>query len=380
MVKVVLLSSKPKYMRNVQVLMLLIVFLTLFNCKNGDKSNAKTSIPTLSEENIDEMHAEKAENNFGIVIHGGAGTILRKNMTDSLELAYQQKLEEAIRVGHEILKNGGTALDAVTKTINIMEDSPLFNAGKGAVFTHEKRNELDASVMDGETLSAGAVSSVTRIKNPINLALTVMTQSQHVMLSGTGAEEFAALKGFELVDPSYFYTENRMQSLLRTQEREKQTDGDGTTSFFAKDPYMKDSKFGTVGCAALDKNGNLAAGTSTGGMTNKRWNRIGDAPIIGAGTYANNATCAVSSTGWGEYFIRAMVAHDISAMMEYKGVSLEEAAREVIQEKVPALGGDGGIVAIDKDGNVTMEFNTAGMYRAHMNAEGELIVGIYAKE
>ena len=339
-------------MRNVQVLMLLIVFLTLFNCKNEDKYNDKTSIPTLGLENIDEIHVEKAENNFGIVIHGGAGTILKKNMTDSLELAYQQK----------------------------MEDSPLFNAGKGAVFTHEKRNELDASVMDGETLNAGAVSGVTRIKNPIDLALTVMTQSQHVMLSGTGAEEFAALKGFELVDPSYFYTENRMQSLLRTQEREKQTDSDGTASVFAKDPYMKDSKFGTVGCAALDKNGNLAAGTSTGGMTNKRWNRIGDAPIIGAGTYANNATCAVSSTGWGEYFIRAMVAHDISAMMEYKGVSLEEAAREVIQEKVPALGGDGGIVAIDKDGNVTMEFNTAGMYRAHMNAKGELIVGIYAKE
>ena len=360
--------------------MLFIVFLVHFSCDIKNKNDSKASIPTPSAKIIDEMHNKNAHSKFGIVIHGGAGTILKKNMTDSLETAYTQKLEEAIRVGHEILKNGGTAMEAVTKTINIMEDSPLFNAGKGAVFTHEKRNELDASVMDGETLNAGAVSGVTHIKNPIDLAHLVMTQSEHVMLSGTGAEEFAALKGFDLVDPSYFYTEKRMQSLLKTQEREKkknQHDSGGNATIFAKDPYSKDAKFGTVGCAALDKNGNLAAGTSTGGMTNKRWNRIGDAPIIGAGTYANNATCAVSSTGWGEYFIRAMVAHDISAMMEYKGVTLEEAAREVIQEKVPALGGDGGIVAIDKDGNVTMEFNTAGMYRAHMNAAGELVVAIY---
>lgn len=367
-------------MRKIQILTLLVVFFTLLSCKNNDKNNGKTSIYSQSEENIDEMHSDDSKSNFGIVIHGGAGTILKKNMTDSLEMAYTQKLEEAIKIGHEILKNGGTAMDAVTHTINVMEDSPLFNAGKGAVFTHEKRNELDASVMDGATLNAGAVSGVTHIKNPIDLALLVMTQSEHVMLSGEGAEEFAKLKGIELVAPSYFYTEKRMQSLLRVQERERrkyQHDSGANATLFANDPYSKDAKFGTVGCAALDKNGNLAAGTSTGGMTNKRWNRIGDAPIIGAGTYANNATCAVSSTGWGEYFIRAMVAHDISAMMQYKGVTLKEAAREVIQEKVPALGGDGGIVAIDKDGNVTMEFNTAGMYRAHMNAEGKLVVGIY---
>ncbi len=370
-------------MKKIQILTLFIVVLIHFSCKNKDKHNNKTSILTSTKENIDEMHDTNAKSNFGIVIHGGAGTILKKNMTDSLEIAYTQKLEEAIRVGHEILRNGGTAMEAVTKTINIMEDSPLFNAGKGAVFTHEKRNELDASVMDGKTLNAGAVSGVTHIKNPIDLAFLVMTQSEHVMLSGEGAEEFAQLKGFELVEPSYFYTEKRMQSLLKVQERERrkyQNDSGTNATLFANDPYSKDAKFGTVGCAALDKNGNLAAGTSTGGMTNKRWNRIGDAPIIGAGTYANNATCAVSSTGWGEYFIRAMVAHDISAMMEYKGVTLKEAAREVIQEKVPALGGDGGIVAIDKDGNVTMEFNTAGMYRAHMNAEGKLIVGIYGDE
>jgi beta-aspartyl-peptidase (threonine type) len=243
------------------------------------------------------------------------------------------------------------------------------------VFTHDETNELDASVMDGETLNAGAVTGVKRIKNPIDLALAVMNDSPHVMLSGEGAETFAEERGFPLVDPSYFYTERRFQSLQRIKKREKEKTVSATF-----DPIIQDSKFGTVGCAALDKNGNLAAGTSTGGMTNKRWNRIGDAPIIGAGTYANNASCAVSSTGWGEYFIRAMVAHDISAMMEYKGITLQEAASEVIQKKVPELGGTGGIVAIDKDGNVAMEFNTAGMYRAHMNAEGELIIGIYKEQ
>ena len=350
-----------------------------FNCEKRNEKNRKTSIPTSSAEIIDEMHSKNDQNNFGIVIHGGAGTILKENMTDSLEIAYSQKLEEAIRIGHEILKTGGTALEAVTKTINVMEDSPLFNAGKGAVFTHEETNELDASVMDGSNLNAGAVAGVTHIKNPIDLAVEVMNNSDHVLLAGKGAEVFAETRGIALVDPSYFYTQKRFNSLQHIKDKEKmELDHNAKTSFI--DPFIKDSKFGTVGCAALDKNGNLAAGTSTGGMTNKRWNRIGDAPIIGAGTYANNATCAVSSTGWGEYFIRAMVAHDISAMMEYKGVTLEEAAREVIQVKVPALGGDGGIVAIDKDGNVTMEFNTAGMYRAHMNAKGELIVGIYEKD
>ena len=312
---------------------------------------------------------------FGIVIHGGAGTILKKNMTDSMETAYTQKLEEAIRVGHAVLESGGTAMEAVTKTINAMEDSPLFNAGKGAVFTHHETNELDASVMDGFTLNAGAVAGVTRIKNPIDLALEVMNNSPHVMLAGKGAEEFAKERGIEMVDPSYFYTERRYRSLQNVKAREQS----GSAAAIAQDPFIKTSKFGTVGCAALDKDGNLAAGTSTGGMTNKKWNRIGDAPIIGAGTYANNATCAVSSTGWGEYFIRAMVAHDISAMMEYGGYSLDRAAKEVIQKKLPELGGTGGIVAIDKDGNVSMEFNTAGMYRAHMNAEGELYIGIYKK-
>ncbi|SFU60651.1 beta-aspartyl-peptidase (threonine type) [Pustulibacterium marinum] len=307
---------------------------------------------------------------FAIVIHGGAGTILKKNMSDSLEVAYKTKLEEAIRTGYHILENGGNSLDAVEATIHVMEESPLFNSAKGAVFTAEGKNELDASIMEGKTLNAGAVAGVTTVKSPISLARAVMEKSEHVMLSGAGAETFAKEQGLEIVDPSYFYTKKRMESLKRVQANEA-----GTTATY--DPYIKDSKYGTVGCVALDKNGNIAAGTSTGGMTNKKWSRIGDSPIIGAGTYANNATCGISSTGWGEYFIRGVVAHDISAMMEYKGVSLQEAAKEVIQNKLTAMGGTGGIIGLDQQGNMVIEFNTAGMYRATMNAKGELKIGIY---
>ena len=339
--------------------------LLLTSCKDSEKQ-LKVEKPIES--------SPKAE--FSIVIHGGAGTILRENMTPEDEAAYKAKLEEAIRVGYEILKNGGSSLDAVEKTINVMEDSPLFNAGKGAVFTNAETNELDASIMDGKTLNAGASAGTTIVRNPINLARAIMEKSPHVMLSGKGAEEFAKEQGIQIVDPSYFFTERRYNSLLKIKETEKvELDHDDKTAFY--DPTIKDSKFGTVGCVALDKNGNLAAGTSTGGMTNKRWGRIGDAPIIGAGTYANNNTCAVSSTGWGEFFIRAMVAHDISALMEYKGLTLQDAAKEVIQKKVPQLGGDGGIVAVGKNGNMVMEFNTAGMYRASMNDKGELYIGIY---
>ena len=315
-------------------------------------------------------------NQFAIVIHGGAGTILRKHMTPEKESAYKLKLEEAIKVGYAILKHGGTSLDAVQKTINVLEDSPLFNAGKGAVFTNAGTNEHDASIMDGNTLNAGASAGTKTVKNPIDLARAVMDKSPHVMLSGEGAEEFAKEQGLELVDPSYFYTEDRFQSLQRIKKSELTLlQNEAKQAFY--DPIIKDSKFGTVGCVALDKKGNLAAGTSTGGMTNKRWGRIGDSPIIGAGTYANNNTCAVSSTGWGEFFIRAMVAHDISALMEYKGLTLQEAAKEVIQKKLPQLGGDGGIIAIDKNGNMVMEFNTAGMFRATINDKGELYIGIY---
>ncbi|WP_459210462.1 isoaspartyl peptidase/L-asparaginase family protein [Aquimarina rhabdastrellae] len=341
-----------------------------FSCKQQSQE-----ISEKTETVVQKTEVKTPKDNFGIVIHGGAGTILKKNMTPEKEAAYRAKLEEAIKVGHTILNNGGTSIEAVQKTINILEDSPLFNAGKGAVFTHHETNELDASIMDGKTLNAGAVAGVTTVKNPINLAFEVMENSPHVLLSGKGAETFAKEREITLVDPSYFFTERRMNTLKKVKEKELQKEGEKTAAFYDAD--IKDAKFGTVGCVALDKNGNLAAGTSTGGMTNKKWNRIGDSPIIGAGTYAKNATCAVSSTGWGEYFIRAMVAHDISAMMEYKGVSLEEAAKEVIQEKVPALGGNGGIVAIDHEGNIAMEFNTAGMYRAHMDANGKLNVAIY---
>tara|TARA_R110002096_G_scaffold239810_1_gene431607 strand:+ start:976 stop:2085 length:1110 start_codon:yes stop_codon:yes gene_type:complete len=341
----------------------LIAFLfTFLSCKKEIETQVK------------ETPVEQIIPDFSIIIHGGAGTILKKNMTAEKEAEYTKKLEEAIRVGYEILKNGGTSIDAVEQTINVLEDSPLFNAGKGAVFTHEGNNEHDASIMDGSNLNAGASSGTKTVKNPINLARAVMEKSPHVMLSGRGAEIFASENGLEMVEPSYFFTEKAMKSL----ERIKASEEKRVASFYNED--IKDSKFGTVGCAALDKYGNLAAGTSTGGMTNKRWGRIGDAPIIGAGTYANNSTCAVSSTGWGEYFIRGMVAHDISALMDYKGLTLKEAAKTVIQKKLPAIGdgaGSGGIIAIDKNGNMVMEFNTPGMYRATMNDQGELYVGIY---
>lgn len=338
--------------------------------------NVSVEGPDFSETSAAEKQ-DTTQAAFGIVIHGGAGGIRKENMSDEMEEAYKAKLEEAIRAGHEILSNGGTAVEAVQRTINVMEDSPLFNSGKGAVFTNEGTNELDASIMDGETLNAGAVAGVTTVKNPINLAYEVMVNSPHVLLAGKGAERFAQERGLEMVDPSYFHTEKSYKSLQRVKEAEAKKAADNRTGFY--DATIKDSKYGTVGCVALDRNGNLAAGTSTGGMTNKKWNRIGDSPLIGAGTYANNKTCAVSSTGWGEYFIRGMVAYDISAMMEYKGSTLQEAARKVIQEKLPALGGDGGIIAIDHRGNIAMEFNTPGMFRATMNAEGDLEVGLYGE-
>ena len=338
---------------------LIFALLVVSSCKEESKE-----VP----ENI-QNESEKVE--FSIIIHGGAGSIRRDNMSEEKETEYRQKLEEAIRVGYSILENGGTSLDAVQNTINILEDSPLFNAGKGAVFTHEGVNEHDASIMEGKTLNAGASAGTKTVKNPINLARAVMDNSPHVMLSREGAETFAAEQGLEIVEPSYFSTEKKLKSLKRV----KASENNKVASFYDAD--LQDSKFGTVGCAALDKHGNLAAGTSTGGMTNKRWGRIGDSPIIGAGTYANNNTCAVSSTGWGEFFIRGMVAHDISALMEYKGLTLKEAAHLVIQKKLPELGGDGGIVAIDKNGNMVMEFNTQGMFRATMNDKGELYIGMF---
>jgi len=319
----------------------------------------------------------KKQNDFAIIIHGGAGTILKKNMTKEREAAYKEKLAAAIKVGHTILKNGGTSLEAVLKTIQVMEASPLFNAGKGAVFTNAGTNELDASFMDGKTLNAGAVAGVKNVKSPIELAIKVMTDSEHVMLSGDGASLFAKEQGLEIVAPSYFYTEQRFKALQKVKKSQNKKSEVSNKQAAFYDATIKDSKFGTVGCVALDKNGNIAAGTSTGGMNNKRWGRIGDAPIIGSGTYANNLTCGVSSTGWGEYFIRSQVAYDISAQMEYQQKSLKEATKDVIQNKLTKLGGLGGVVALDKNGNMSFEFNTEGMYRASMDDQGTLIVKIH---
>ncbi len=299
---------------------------------------------------------------YVIVVHGGAGNVTPENIPEEIQNDYIDVLSRALDTGFTILQSGGSSLDAVETAIRLMEDSPLFNAGKGAVFTNKGKNELDASIMDGSTLNAGAVASVTDIRNPISAARAVMEQSDHVMLAGKGASRFAREKGLEIVDSSYFYTERRWKS-HQQQQKKKIVE-----------------KHSTVGCIAMDKNGNLAAGTSTGGMTNKMFGRIGDTPIIGAGNYANNKTCAVSATGHGEFFIRYTVAHDISALMEYKNLSLAEAARQVIHEKLEPAGGKGGIIAIDKKGNVAMEFNTSGMFRGYAKSTGEREVLMFGKE
>lgn len=322
--------------------------------------------------------AALSNQSFGFAIHGGAGTILKSNMKPEMEAEYRAKLKEALMAGYEILKNDGSSLDAVEAAIKIMEDSPLFNAGKGAVYTGAGTIELDASIMDGKTLKAGAVASVKHLKNPVSAARLVMEQSPNVLMVGEGAEAFAKQKGFELVPQEYFFTERRQKELERAKEKEKAEAGEQPKKVSRKleDGDSDVTAYGTVGAVALDKHGNLAAATSTGGKTNKMVGRIGDSPIIGAGTYANNRTCAVSGTGDGEYFIRSVVAHDISALMEYQGKSLKEAAQLVI-EKVGKLGGTGGLIAIDHNGNIAMHFNTEGMYRAFVGADGKAFVEIY---
>jgi beta-aspartyl-peptidase (threonine type) len=315
-----------------------------------------------------------------LVIHGGAGTILKKNMSPEKEKAYQDGLKAALDKGYSILKNGGSSLDAVEAAVREMEDNPLFNAGKGAVFTNEGKNELDAAIMNGENLAAGSVAGVTTIRNPISAARAVVEKSQHVMMTGKGAEQFAKLQGLSIVDPSYFYTEDRWKGLQRVKKQDSsktELDHGNKPKASLKQPDNKDSKYGTVGAVALDVHGNLAAATSTGGMTNKRFGRVGDAPIIGAGTYANNATCAISCTGWGEFFIRLVMAKTISDMMEFGNWSLERAANEMIQKRLPAMGGDGGLIAVDKAGNISMPFNTEGMYRGSVDREGNIVIKIY---
>ncbi|HRF40655.1 MAG TPA: isoaspartyl peptidase/L-asparaginase [Saprospiraceae bacterium] len=313
--------------------------------------------------------ASSSRPEYALVIHGGAGTIRREDMSPEKEAAYTAALNQALDIGEEVLRNGGSAMDAVEAVIVFLEDTPLFNAGKGAVFTNDGRNELDASFMNGATREAGAVAGVTIVKNPIRLARKVMENSVHVMMAGKGAELFAKEQGLDTVPPEYFFTQERWDGLQRAIDRENKSTG-------ALDPAHNDSKFGTVGCVALDKSGNIAAGTSTGGMTNKRYGRVGDAPIIGAGTYADNATCGVSATGHGEFFIRYTVARDIAALMEYKGLSLNEAADMVVNKKLVEAGGEGGVIALDRNGNVAMPFNSAGMYRGYAKP-GKREVGIY---
>lgn len=310
-----------------------------------------------------------------LVIHGGAGTITRENMTSDKEKAYKEVLNQALETGYTILQKGGSSLDAVEATVRVMEDSPLFNAGKGAVFTNEGKNEMDAAIMDGRTRNAGAIASVTTIRNPITAARAVMEKSEHVMMIGTGAEKFATEKGIAIVDPSYFHTETRYQQLQKLKDKEK-TELDHNGSGSNEKIFIEGNKFGTVGAVALDANGNLAAATSTGGMTNKRYGRVGDVPIIGAGTFADNATCAVSATGHGEYFIRSVVAHDIAALMEYKQYSVKKAADEVVMKKLVKRGGEGGVIALDRNGNFAMPFNSAGMYRGYIK-NGKREVAIY---
>ena len=324
-----------------------------------------------SDTNHKSINSELSKNLYGIVIHGGAGTMEKDGYSSEQIDAYKKKLAEALNKGYSVLENGGTALDAVEQTIIILENSPLFNAGKGAVFTSNGLNELDAAIMDGSNLNAGTVAGIATIKNPIKLARAVMENSKHVMMIGKGAEEFAAEQNIEKVEQLYFRTEERWKSLQRIKKREENKD-----QSYLNNNY--DNKFGTVGCAALDKNGNLAAGTSTGGMTNKKYGRVGDVPIIGAGTYANNNTCALSATGHGEFFIRNVVAHDISALMEYKNFSLDEAADEVVMKKLVQQKGSGGVIGIDKDGKITMTFNTKGMFRGFKTSNGKSSVKIFA--
>nr|WP_321234451.1 isoaspartyl peptidase/L-asparaginase [uncultured Psychroserpens sp.] len=306
--------------------------------------------------------------NFSIAIHGGAGTLVKGMMTPELEARYKQDLKLALDAGYAVLEDGKTAIDAVELAVKILEDSPLFNAGKGSVFTATESHEMDASIMDGNTLNAGAVSLITGIKNPVSLARDVMEKSEHVFLAGEGAMQFANELNYTLEDASYFYDEFRHQQWIEIKD---------TDSFQLDHSTKKDSKFGTVGAVACDQDGNIAAATSTGGMTNKKWGRVGDSPMVGAGNYANNKTCAISCTGSGEFFIRGVVAYDVACLMEHKGMSLKAASEEVIHKRILEIGGDGGLIAVDTNGNIAMPFNTEGMYRASKTSEGKEDISIY---
>jgi len=374
-------------MKKILSFLLILFFITAPNTTFAQK-------PVLPE--IKQLQSPQNPR-LGFVIHGGAGVIIKGSLTPEKEKAYRTALEEAVLAGYKALQNGQSSMDAVVMAIKLLEDDALFNAGKGAVFTNEGKNELDASIMDGKTLMAGAVAGLRHVKNPITLARAVMEKSPHVMMVGDGAEKFAKEQNIELVPEKYFFTQERWDSLQRILKEEKSKEAspkakvqnqkfkvqssnfeNQSSGALALTPHARlpINKFGTVGAVALDKNGNLAAGTSTGGMTNKRFGRVGDAPIIGAGTFANNETCAVSATGWGEYFIRLGVARDISALMEYRALPVQQAA-DLVMNKVKTLGGDGGVIAIDKFGNIGVSFNSEGMYRAYIDQNGKPVVEIY---
>ncbi|MBP2170551.1 beta-aspartyl-peptidase (threonine type) [Erwinia toletana] len=316
-----------------------------------------------------------------IAIHGGAGAITRAAMSAEKEQYYIQALSQIVTSGQAILAAGGSALDAVTEAVRLLEECPLFNAGKGSVFTHQGTHELDACVMDGRSLEAGAVAGVTRIRNPVLAARAVLENSPHVLFIGAGAEAFAAQHQLEAVEPDFFSTPERWEQLQRAlASNQTLLDHDGAAQSGGDDPLDNDRKFGTVGAVALDLHGNLAAATSTGGMTNKQAGRVGDSPLVGAGCYANNANVAVSCTGTGEVFMRTLAAYDIAALMEYGGLSLKQASDRVVMEKIPVLGGSGGIVAVDRDGNVALPFNSEGMYRGYGYVGDDAVVGIYRAE
>ena len=311
---------------------------------------------------------------YTLVIHGGAGTILKEDMTPDLEAAYQQGLEAALNAGFAVLDQGGTAINAVKAAIVVMEDNVLFNAGRGSVFTKKGVQEMDAAIMEGATLHAGSVAGVRNVRNPIELAAEVMNHSNHVFLSGKGANDFAIKQGIKLEPDEYFFSQFRYDQWKSIRDSDNYS-LDHTHQQLEE--MMRDKKFGTVGAVACDQQGNIAAATSTGGMTNKKYGRIGDSPLIGAGTYANNKTCAISCTGHGEPFIRAVAAHDVSSLMEYKGNSLQEAMHIVVHEKLIALEGEGGMIGVDAQGNAAMIFNSAGMYRAMRSSEGVTEIAIY---
>ena len=353
--------NKLKKMKKTASLLLSIIFLITVLCNCQKTKNA----------NIVDQH------DFAIVIHGGAGGIKRENFNEAAQKAYTQKMQEALNAGYTVLEHGGISLDAVQAAITIMEDSPLFNAGKGAVYNSEGNQEMDAAIMNGKTLNSGAVAGVHHIKNPILAARAVMDSSKHVMLSGKGAEIMAEKYGIEMVDSSYFFNQKRLNQLRRIQEEEK-NNGNQTTHII-ENGLLKDHKYGTVGAVAIDKSGNIAAGTSTGGMTNKKYGRIGDVPIIGAGTYANNLTCGISATGTGEYFIRTVAAHEVSNLIQYKEIHPKEALHEVLFNQIGPLGGEGGMILIDTNGAVHWDFNSTGMFRAYKTSQGENVIAMFEK-